>query len=102
MSRGASLLLASASPRRRELLRRAGVAFEIEPADVDERVRDGESPRHYATRLAREKALAVARRSGADPPRYVLGADTVVVHAGRIYGKPADPDDAVRILGELL
>jgi septum formation protein len=96
------LLLASASPRRRELLRRAGVVFEIHPADVDERLRDGEAPRAYASRLAREKALAVAARSGAEPPRYVLGADTVVVHAGRIYGKPADPEDAVRILGELL
>jgi septum formation protein len=96
------LLLASASPRRHELLRRAGVVFEIRPADVDERVRDGEAPRAYASRLAREKALAVASRSGAEPPRYVLGADTVVVHAGRIYGKPTDPEDAVRILGELL
>jgi len=102
MSSAAPLLLASASPRRRELLRRAGVDFEILPADVDERVREGETPLHYATRLAREKALAVASRSGAEPPRYVLGADTVVVHADRIYGKPADPEDAVRILGELL
>jgi septum formation protein len=102
MFRSAPLLLASASPRRRELLRRAGVAFEILPADVDERVRSGESPRDYAARLAREKAQAVAARSGAEPPRYVLGADTVVVHAGRIYGKPTDPEDAVRILRELL
>ena len=101
-STGTPLLLASASPRRRELLRHAGVAFEIQPADVDERVRNGESPRDYAIRLAREKARAVAAHSGADPPRYVLGADTVVVLAGRIYGKPADPEDAVRILGELL
>jgi septum formation protein len=102
MCAAAPLLLASASPRRSELLRRAGVDFEVRPADVDERVRNGEAPREYATRLAREKALAVAASSGAEPPRYVLGADTVVVHEGRIYGKPADPEDAVRILGELL
>jgi septum formation protein len=102
MSSLAPLLLASASPRRHELLRRAGVAFEVRPADVDERACAGEAPRDYASRLAREKALAVAARTGAEPPRYVLGADTVVVHAGRIYGKPADAEDAVRILGELL
>jgi septum formation protein len=96
----APLLLASASPRRRELLRRAGVAFEVCPADVDESALSGEAPEPYASRLAREKALSIARRAGSDS-RFVLGADTVVIARDRIYGKPADPDDAVRILREL-
>jgi septum formation protein len=96
----APLLLASASPRRRELLRRAGVAFEVRPAEVDERALAGEAPEPYAARLACEKALAIACRAGSDS-RFVLGADTVVVHGDRIYGKPADAEDAVRILREL-
>jgi septum formation protein len=101
MSTAAPLLLASASPRRRELLGRAGVAFEVSPADIDESARDGESPEQLAARLARDKALHVARRSGADPPRWVLGADTIVVLEGLVYGKPADAEDAARILGAL-
>ena len=96
----APLLLASASPRRRELLRRAGVAFEVCPADVDERALAGEAPEPYAARLAREKALAIARRAGS-ASRFALGADTVVVVGDRIYGKPTDAEDAVRILKEL-
>jgi septum formation protein len=97
----APLLLASASPRRSELLRGAGVAFEVRPADVDESARAGEPPEQYATRLAREKALRVAQDSGADPPRWVLGADTIVVLDGVVYGKPADPEHAVRTLATL-
>jgi len=100
MSTAPTLLLASASPRRRELLCRAGVTFEVCPADVDERVLAGEAPEPYAARLAREKALAIARRAGS-ASRFVLGADTVVVVGDRIYGKPADAEDAVRILCEL-
>lgn len=101
MSAAAILLLASASPRRHELLREAGVAFEVRPADVDERVLEGEAPEHYASRLAREKALRVARTSGGDPPRWVLGADTIVVLEGRIYGKPDDAEHAVQTLHAL-
>ena len=99
---GSPLLLASASPRRRDLLSRAGVAFEVQPSDVDERALPGESPEEHATRLAREKALCVARGSGADPPRWVLGADTIVVLEDRVYGKPADAEEAVRMLAALL
>jgi septum formation protein len=98
----APLLLASASPRRRELLARAGVRFEVRPSELDERALAGESPEQLASRLAREKALSVARDSGADPPRWVLGADTIVVLEGRVYGKPADADDAIRMLDTLL
>jgi septum formation protein len=97
----ATLLLACASPRRRALLCEAGVAFEVRPADVDERERDGEAPEHYATRLAREKALHVAKASGGAPPRWVLGADTIVVLDGRVYGKPDDAEHAMRTLRAL-
>lgn len=96
------LILGSASPRRHELLARAGVAFEARPADVDERPRVGEAPRALVARLARAKALAVARRLGRAPPRLVLGADTIVVLDGAVLGKPADADDAARLLGRLV
>jgi len=96
------LVLGSGSPRRRELLARAGVAFEVQPADVDERARPGEAPRALAERLAREKALAVARRVGPAPARLVLGADTIVVVDGEVLGKPVDPEDAERLLGRLV
>jgi len=102
MSSSDALLLASASPRRRDLLGAAGVSFEVRPADVDESAHPGEAPELYASRLARAKAHEVAARCGAHAPRWVLGADTVVVHAGRLYGKPSDPEDAARMLGELL
>jgi septum formation protein len=70
------LVLASASPRRQELLRNAGISFAVQPADVDETVLPGESPRACAERLAREKAVAVWRTR---PQDQVLGADTIVV-----------------------
>ncbi len=96
------LVLGSGSPRRRELLTRAGIAFEVMPADIDESARDGEAPTAYALRLAREKALAVAARVGAAPQRLVLGADTIVVIDGDVLGKPTDPADAVRLLTRLV
>jgi septum formation protein len=96
------LVLGSGSPRRRELLARAGVAFEVRPADIDERPRPGETPAALAERLAREKALAVACRLGATPARWVLGADTIVVLGADVLGKPADPEDAVRLLARLV
>lgn len=92
------LILASASPRRQELLRNAGIAFEVQPADISEEPRHGESGKECAERLAREKALAIARQR---PQDCVLGADTVVVVDGQLLGKPSDPQDAIRMLGLL-
>jgi septum formation protein len=89
------LILASASPRRQELLREAGIAFEVHPAHISEDRIAGESPQDYALRLAREKALAVAQRF---PQRWVLGADTIVVVDREVLGKPRDHEDAARML----
>ena len=88
-------MLASASPRRADLLAAAGFGFGVEPADVDERVLPGEDPVAHVARLASSKAQAVAGRR---PGAWVLGADTVVVVDGTILGKPADDADAVRML----
>jgi septum formation protein len=98
----ASLVLASASPRRRDLLTRAGVTFRVQPADVVEERAPGETPAAFAWRLAREKALAVASRLGASPSRWVLGADTIVVMGDDVLGKPRDPGHAEELLGRLL
>jgi septum formation protein len=95
------LVLASASPRRRELLAQAGYTFTVEAADVDESVRPTESPGEYVQRLAEEKARAVYNRHNnhADGlPLVVLGADTTVVCDGEILAKPADAADAMRML----
>jgi septum formation protein len=89
------LVLASASPRRQELLRSAGIAFEVQPADIPEDPLPGEGAKECAERLAREKALAVARQR---PHDCVLGADTVVAVDGQILGKPSDGADAARML----
>jgi nucleoside triphosphate pyrophosphatase len=89
------LVLASASPRRQEILRNAGISFTVRAADVDETPRAGESPRDCAERLAREKALAVWKMR---PQDLVLGADTVVAVDETILGKPVDASDAVRML----
>jgi len=89
------LVLASASPRRQELLRNAGITFEVQPADIPEDPLPGEPAKACAERLAREKALAVA---GQRPHDFVLGADTVVVVDGQILGKPTDAADAARML----
>src|SRR5580700_3264043 len=89
------LVLASASPRRQELLRNAGIAFTVQPADIDETPRAGESARDCAERLAQEKALAVFQ---GHPQQCVLGADTIVVVDDAILGKPRDAQDAARML----
>jgi septum formation protein len=89
------IVLASASPRRQELLRNAGIAFIVQPADIDETLLQGESPRGYAERLAREKAAAIFRSR---PQDCVLGADTVVVIDETILGKPRNEADAARML----
>lgn len=89
------VVLASASPRRHELLGMIGIAHEVDPADIDESVRAGESDTAYAVRLATEKGLAVAARH---PDALVIAADTIVVVDGEIFGKPADRADARRML----
>jgi septum formation protein len=89
------LVLASASPRRQELLRNAGIEFVVHPASLPEIPRPGELPRSFAERMAREKALAVAAQR---PNDVVLGADTVVVVDREILGKPRDSSDAARML----
>ncbi len=89
------LVLASASPRRQELLRNAGIPFTVCPADIPEMPLAEESPRVCAERLAREKAQAVFRQQ---PDKLVLGADTIVVSDGEILGKPRDEADAMRML----
>lgn len=92
------LVLASASPRRQELLAAAGFPCTVVPADVDETPGAEETPREHVRRLARAKALAVARER---PEATVLGADTVVVLDDEILGKPVDAADARRMLGRL-
>jgi len=87
------VVLASQSPRRRDLLALVGVAHEVRPADVDESVRPGEAPDAYVRRLAGEKARAVADALG-DPGAAVVAADTTVVVDGEILGKPADAAEA--------
>jgi septum formation protein len=89
------IILASASPRRAELLRAAGILFDVLPADVDETPREGEPPGAYVRRLAEDKARAVAANTRNYP---VLAADTTVVAEGQILGKPVDDDDARRML----
>lgn len=95
------LVLASASPRRRDLLQREGIAFEAIPADIDETHRAGESPEALVKRLAREKAEAVASRVGAAPPRWVLGSDTIVVIDADVLGKPEDEAHAEALLARI-
>jgi septum formation protein len=89
------LVLASASPRRQELLRSAGISFTVYPTNIPELPKPGEGPRDCAERLAREKAQAALRQQ---PGKIVLAADTVVVVEGEILGKPRDEGDAGRML----
>jgi septum formation protein len=93
------LVLASASPRRAEILRNAGFRYEVRPADTDETLLADENAEHYVRRLAEHKARIVSdavARNGAKC--LVIGADTTVVAAGQILGKPADAADARRML----
>lgn len=91
------IVLASASPRRRDLLEQLGVQFEVLAPDIDEAVRSGENARQYVLRLAAAKAAAVANASDA----LVIAADTTVELDGRILGKPADPSEATAMLSAL-
>jgi septum formation protein len=91
-------VLASGSPRRKELLGQLGLEFTVDPADLDEAVRAGEAPAAYVERLAREKAASVAARH---PGQIVLAADTTVALDGEILGKPADEAQARAMLSRL-
>lgn len=90
------IVLASASPRRRELLRQIGVSFRVKAADIEEKPFEGEQPGDFVIRMAREKAIEVMRKEGAHLP--VLGADTAVVLESRILGKPVSRKDAFAML----
>ena len=90
------VILASQSPRRRELLALVGIRHEVRPADIDERYLAGESPREHAERLAREKAARIR-----EPGAIVIGSDTIVVVDGDVLGKPRDETDAARMLRRL-
>ena len=92
------VILASQSPRRRELLQLVGIPHEVQPADIDESYLAGERPRDHAERLAREKAAVIAER---EPEAVVIGSDTIVVVDGDVLGKPVDANDAVRMLARL-
>jgi septum formation protein len=95
------LVLASASPRRAELLTSAGFTFDVEPVDVDETPQPEEPARHYVLRVARDKAAAWRRQRGTGALACVLTADTVVVAGERILGKPVDADHAREMLTRL-
>lgn len=110
------VILASSSPRRKELLEQLGFSAKVIPSNVEEKRRDGEEPEMYVKRLAREKVLAVVQRVQAtqtpandlsralrqtqreEPARWVVGADTVVVLEGHIFEKPTDTHDAFEML----
>jgi septum formation protein len=92
------IILASASPRRKEILQTAGIEFEVRVAEVEEKITPGQSPEETVKDLARQKALAVAK---ANPQTTVIGADTIVVLEGEILGKPRDWADAIKMLKSL-
>lgn len=92
------VILASGSPRRRQLLDLIGIEHEVSPSNIDEKMRPRETPRRYAERLAREKASAVATRN---PETLTIAADTIVVVNRRVLEKPLDDDDARRMLSML-
>jgi septum formation protein len=92
------VILASQSPRRRQLLDLIGIAHEVQPADIDESYLAGERPREHAERLARGKTAVIAAR---EPDALVIGSDTIVVVDGDVLGKPASENDAVRMLARL-
>lgn len=92
------VILASSSPRRRELLALVGIPHEVQPAAIDESYRDGEEAAAHAERLAREKGAVIAARN---PDAIVISADTIVVIDGLVLGKPRDEADAARMLAML-
>ena len=96
MSSSATILLASGSPRRRELLKQLGVSFKVAPADIDESIIENEEPADYVIRLSREKALAGLAQNGDSLP--ALGSDTIVLLDGEILGKPESRSEAENML----
>ena len=94
-----SILLASGSPRRRELLKQLAVTFKVAAADIDESIIEGETPKDYVVRLAREKALAGFEQNGGQIP--ALGSDTIVLLDGQILGKPESRAEAESMLQSL-
>jgi septum formation protein len=97
-----NLILASGSPRRAEILRNAGFAFDVQPAHVDESLLPGERAEDYVLRLAKEKAQSAAATVGKNPhPAFVIGADTTVVSQGRIFAKPENAAEARKMLATL-
>ena len=96
MSASPEIVLASQSPRRRELLALIGLAHEVRPADIDESPLVGETPEAHCERLARGKATALAGKTAAGA--VIVGSDTIVVVDGTVLGKPRDPADAARML----
>lgn len=98
ISTSGRLILASASPRRGELLKVMGLPFDTMPANIDETFRPEETPREHVLRLSEEKALSIAL---SHPDAWVLGADTIVVAAGELLGKPGSPAEATKMLEKL-
>lgn len=96
MTKSPTLILASGSPRRRELLAQLGVSFRVAPADIDETIADGETPTDFVQRMALEKAQAGFAQGGNSLP--ALGSDTIVLLRGVILGKPGSRSDAVAML----
>ncbi len=99
MTTSTQIILASASPRRRQLLDQIGVRYRIEAADIDETVHSGETPECYVSRMAAQKSAIIRERVGSHLP--VLGADTAVVLGDEILGKPDDQAHAVAMLEKL-
>jgi len=96
-----ALILASASPRRQQLLEQLGLQFSVASQDIDESMRAGESPRDFVLRMAIEKAEAALQRLDAADETVIIAADTIVVCGDQLLGKPTDEQDAQRMLLQL-
>jgi len=96
-----TLILASSSPRRQELIRLLGFPVEVVPSDADETVEDGWTPERVVQELSLRKALAVIERLGSGQDGIVVGSDTIVVTNGRVLGKPRDEEDSAAMLRSL-
>jgi len=97
MASAAKLILASGSPRRRDMLTQMGLDFEVYVTNTDEIRKEGELPEDYVVRLARDKALAAKKSRQSDDDECILAADTIVVQGQKVFGKPRDYEHATRI-----